>query len=75
MNVQFSPKIMNDMAQTLQSTLARDGIINLPKLAEEIRQRNEDENIALEDIAMKLMEKAQILHATIEFDTWVTARQ
>lgn len=70
MDVPFSPAVMEDMRQTLQTALAKDGIINLPKLAEEIRRRNESENIALEDITMKLMSSAQVLHAAIEFDTF-----
>ena len=59
---------MDDLTQTIQLSLLRSGIVNSPVLAEEIRQRNESENIALEDIAAELLAQAKRYCAAIEFD-------
>ena len=64
----FSPALMDDVIQTIHSALTLHGIVNIPKLAEEIRQRNEAENIALEDIAAELLAQAQRHSAAMEFD-------
>ncbi len=64
----FSPTLMDDLTHSLHSALLMTGIINIPKLAEEIRQRNEGENIALEDITAELLVQAQRHSAAIEFD-------
>ncbi|HEY4191250.1 MAG TPA: hypothetical protein VGM46_01265 [Mesorhizobium sp.] len=69
MDVQLSPQILDDMTHSLQAALAKNGIINILQLAEEIRRRNEVENIALEDVAAKLMLKAQLFNAAMEFDS------
>ncbi len=64
----FSPMLMDDLRQTIQAALTMNGIINIPKLAEEIRKRNEAENVALEDIAAELLVQAQRHSAIMEFD-------
>ena len=64
----FSPTLMDDVTQTIHAALTLNGIINIPKLAEEIRRRNEVENIALEDIAAELLVQAQRHSAAMEFD-------
>ena len=69
MNVRFSPQLINDLTQTVQSALLQHGIINVPRLAEEIRKRNEMENVALEDIAAQLMVQALASSAAMEFDS------
>ena len=69
MNVRFSPQLMDDLTRTVQSALSERGIVNVPVLAEEIRKRNEGENVALEDIAAQLMAKAQAFSAAMEFDS------
>jgi hypothetical protein len=66
--IRFSPQLMNDLAVSVQAASATLGIINIPQLAEEIRKRNEAENIALEDIAEEVMRQAQLLSAAMEFD-------
>jgi hypothetical protein len=72
MDVQFSKLMLSDIVHTLQSAMAKDGIVNIPLLAEEIRQRHEIENIALEDITAKLMAKAQLFNAAMEFDSRIS---
>ena len=69
MNVRFSPQLIDDLTQTVQSALLQHGIINVPRLAEEIRKRNEMENVALEDIAAQLMVQALASSAAMEFDS------
>lgn len=64
----FSPTLMDDVKHTIHAALTTNGIINIPKLAEEIRRRNEAENIALEDITAELLVQAQRHSAAIEFD-------
>lgn len=64
----FSEILIKDVVASLEAALARNGIVNIPHLAEEIRQRNAKENVALEDIAHELMQRAQIRNAAMEFD-------
>lgn len=69
MNVSFSPQMMDDLNESLRNTWATNGIINIPVLANELRQRHEHENIALEDISAMLLSKAQMFSAAMEFDS------
>lgn len=69
MTLRFSRKLMDDLAEAVRLALAKDGIVNIPLLAEEVRRRNEDENVALEDITEQLMLHAQSHSAAMEFDT------
>ena len=71
MGPQFSTTLMDDLRQTVQDALMRNGIVNLSLLAEEIRKRNERENIALEDITAELLVQAQRHGAAMEFDRLV----
>lgn len=64
----ISQRLMIDLADAVRQALARDGIVNVPQLAEEIRRRNESENVALEDIEAQLLIQAQAFSAAIEFD-------
>lgn len=64
----ISQRLMIDLADAVRQALARDGIVNVPQLAEEIRRRNELENVALEDIEAQLLIQAQAFSAAIEFD-------
>ena len=68
MNVVLSQRLMEDLAQSVQSALDKTRIVNVSTLAEEIRSRNESENIALEDITAQVMAHAQLLSAAMEFD-------
>lgn len=68
MKPQFSPRLMTDLTDTLHGAIADYGIVNVPVLAEEIRRRNEADNIALEDIAEHLLNRAQALSVAMVFD-------
>ena len=68
MKIGFSQILMDDLVQTVRTALAQHGIVNISQLAEDIRKRNEGENVALEDIAERLMLQAQMSNAAMEFD-------
>ena len=69
----FSEVLIKDLVASLEAALVRNGIVNIPHLAEEIRQRNAIENVALEDIAHELMQRAQFRNAAMEFDAMPTS--
>jgi hypothetical protein len=64
----ISQRLMMDLSDAVRQALTRDGIVNVPLLAEEIRKRNEAENVALEDIESQLLIQAQAFSAAMEFD-------
>jgi hypothetical protein len=68
MNRVYSPAFRNDVLKTVQSAIASNGILNISVAAEEIRKRNEAENIALEDVEQLALEVATSLRAAVEFD-------
>ena len=68
MILRFSEALKKDLATSLEVALAKYGIVNIPFLAEEIRQRHVHENVALEDIASELLRFARIHNAAMEFD-------
>jgi hypothetical protein len=65
----FSADFLKDIAQSIDAALGQHGIVNVPLLAEQVRRRNERENIALEDIEAKVMQLAQTRCAIMEFET------
>jgi RNA-binding protein YhbY len=69
MRVVFSSRLIDDVANSVRAALTTHGIVNVPVLAEEIRRRNEAENIALEDITAQIVAHAQMLSAAMEFES------
>jgi hypothetical protein len=67
MDIRFSQQLMDDLALSVHTALARNGIVNVSQLAEDIRARNEIDNVALEDITAQVMVHAQRLSAAMEF--------
>ena len=67
MKVNFTPALHDELNAALDSEIASNGMVNIPRLAEEIRLRNEELNIALEDIAYELMRRALARNALMEF--------
>ncbi len=61
--------MLDDLTQAVGAAVASQGIINISKLAEEIRKRNEAENVALEDVIALVMVQAQRFSAAMEFDS------
>jgi hypothetical protein len=68
MRIRFSQQLMDDLVQSVRTACTAHGIVNILQLAEDIRRRNEIENVALEDIAEEVMLQAQRLSAAMEFD-------
>ena len=66
MLAQFSAQFMADIRNSVETARARDGIVNVIALAEELRKRNESENIALEDVEVMVLRMAQSYNAAIE---------
>ena len=64
----FSNVMRDDLTRSFHQELQKNGIINIPILAEEIRQRNEIENVALEDISEWLMYYAKGANAAMVFE-------
>jgi hypothetical protein len=57
----------DDLDVALDAEIIAYGMVNIPRLAEEIRLRNEELNIALEDITYELMRRALARNALMEF--------
>lgn len=68
MHVILSPQLLDDLSASVQSALHRYGVVNIPRLAEELQARHEGENVALEDITAQVMAQAQMHSAAMEFD-------
>jgi hypothetical protein len=67
MKLQFTPVFQDELNEALDTEIATHGLVNIPRLAEEIRLRNEELNIALEDISYELMRRALARNALMEF--------
>ena len=68
MNTAYSFEFEDDLLKTVQSAIGSNGVLNISVVAEEIRKRNEAENIALEDVEHMVLEVATNLRATVEFN-------
>jgi hypothetical protein len=68
MNRVYSPAFRDDLLKTVQSAIASNGILNISVVAEEIRKRNEAENIALEDVEQMVLDVATNLRVAVEFN-------
>jgi hypothetical protein len=64
----FSNRLRDDAHCKVQQALRTDGIVNIIRLAEEIRLKNLADNIAREDIESLVLQIAQLYGAPIEFD-------
>lgn len=63
----LSSRLLNDILETAREAAQSGSIINIRSVAEQVRQRHEDENVALEDIVEALMQQAQWLNLSVEF--------
>jgi hypothetical protein len=68
MRIHFTPALHDDLDRSLDDAIVARGIVNIPRLSEQIRRRNEEQNVALEDIAAELMRRALARNALMEFD-------
>jgi hypothetical protein len=65
----LSSRLKDDLAASFRAQLQKDHIINIPVLAEQIRRRNEHEDVALEDISEWLIHYAKSANAAMVFET------
>ena len=75
MKMHFTPAFHDALNAALDDEITTNGMVNIPRLAEEIRMRNEALNIALEDVTYELMRRALARNALMEFgpEEYVTA--
>src|SRR4029079_4525913 len=64
----FSNRLRDDAHCKVRQALRTNGIVNIIRLAEEIRLKNLADNVAREDIESLVMQIAQLYGAPIEFD-------
>ena len=64
----YSEKLRNDAHCHVQAAMRASGIVNLIRVAEQIRVGNLDENIAREDVEELVLQVAQVYGAAVEFD-------
>jgi hypothetical protein len=67
MKVHFTRALNDDLDRSLDDAILMNGTVNIPRLSEEIRLRNEALNVALEDIVAELMRRALARNALMEF--------
>lgn len=64
----FSDRLRENAHCKVRQALRENGIVNIIRLAEEIRLKNLEENFAREDIETLVMQVARLYGAPIEFD-------
>lgn len=64
----FSQQLRFDIADTVEAAVRDGGVLYISLLAEQIRERNGNENIALEDIEYQVLQHGQMLSAAMSFD-------
>lgn len=64
----YSARLREDVNSLVQIARRSKGIVNVAAVAEDVRQRNLAENVALEDLEALVMQVAQLYGAAMEFD-------
>lgn len=64
----ISSALRDDLTNCVRQDLREHGLVNVSRLSEQIRQRNEVENVALEDIEAHVVMFAHSLSAPMEFE-------
>ncbi len=64
----YSAQLREDLNSRVLAALRSRGMVNIAVVAEEVRLRNLDENIALEDVERLVMQTAQLYGAAMELD-------
>jgi hypothetical protein len=71
MKASLSLLLREDLTTTVRRALRDQGVVNVSKIAEQVRRRNEAENVALEDLEGFILRFAHSLSAAMEFDSVV----
>ncbi|ESX59914.1 MULTISPECIES: hypothetical protein [unclassified Mesorhizobium] len=64
----YSARLREDLNSRVLGALRSRGMVNIAVVAEDIRLRNLDENVALEDVERLVMQTAQLYGAVMELD-------
>ena len=64
----YSAQLSEDLNSRVLAALRSHGMVNIAVVAEEVRLRNLDENLALEDVELLVMQVAQLYGAAMELD-------
>lgn len=65
----YSQELRLDVVSAVGRAASKYGVVNVPMLAEAIRIRNEQENVAREDIEGLVIQHAQTLGAAMAFES------
>jgi len=64
----FSSRLREDLNSQVLAALQGKGVVNVTAVAEDVRLRNLDENVAREDIEYLVVQTAELYGAAMEFD-------
>ncbi len=64
----FSIQLRSDITDTVEAAVRDGGVLYISLLAEQIHERNREENVALEDIEYQVLQHGQLLSAAMSFD-------
>jgi predicted YcjX-like family ATPase len=64
----YSARLRDDLNSRVLAALRARGMVNIAVVAEDVRLRNLDENVALEDVERLVMQTAQLYGAVMELD-------
>lgn len=73
MKPRLTQSLIADLYSTVEIAISKSGVVNIPLLAQQVQVRNEQDNVALEDIAEELMRVAQGRGVAMEFDAPLAA--
>jgi len=68
MRFSISSELQSHILAATREAMVESGIVNVPGVANRIHRANLHENVALEDIELRVLQAAQMFRAAIVFD-------
>lgn len=68
MRFSISSEFQSHILAATREAMAEAGMVNVPVVAMRVHSSNLHENVALEDIELRVLQAAQMFRAAIEFD-------
>lgn len=68
MRFSISSEFQTRIVAATREAMSETGIVNVPVVAMQVHSSNLEENVALEDIELRVLQAAQVFRAAIEFD-------
>ncbi len=65
----LSPQILSDVTNAVVEALKLNNTVNVPVIAEEVRRKNESDNVALEDIELCALQVTHSMCGAVLFDS------